>query len=260
MLSRRQFLFAVVASGLAPGLARSEPLARTAPYRATAAMVFGLLRFGVTGVLEEEVDHAAGTYRVLVAGEGVGIRNRFESTGVVRQGRFTPRLTLAQFSIRGRQHQTRIAYDYDRRVVQYDHRSETFFLGRVRTGQNTFGIPEGETLDDFASIILNHGAGLFDPEGRVYRALIVNRAHRRDEGVDEVQADGARGAIAPISVSYSRDPQGAGTVSAIDLSGVSTWAKPAEPARFTFTADRRIERIEAHLIFGTTIEVTISRA
>jgi hypothetical protein len=259
MLSRRAFLVSLLAIGLAPSRAWAVPVLRTAPYQAQAALVFGLFRFGMTGALDDEVDRAAGTYRVRIAGEGTGIRNQFESTGVIRNGRFTPAATRLRFSIRSRENRTDITYDYDRRVVTYAHRGETFFLGRVRAGQNTLAIPEGETLDDFASIVLNHGAGFFDPAGKTTRVLIVNRAKREGEGVDDVEADGTRGEIVPLRISFVPDPDGAGTVSTIDVSGISAWARAADPARFTFTADRQIERVEAQLIYGTSIRVRFSR-
>jgi hypothetical protein len=257
MLTRRAFLLLAFAStGAAPSLGRTDPVMRTTAYQVNADVLYGLLSFTMTGLLDEDVDQTAEIYHVQLVGEGAGIRNRFASTGIIQKGRFTPTSTLVRLSIRGRQHETRITYDYDRRAVEYYHRSETFLLGRLRTGQNTFGIPEGESLDDFASIILNHGSGMFETEGKIYRTLIVRRARRKGEGVDEVQAEGYRGEIVPLNVSFVRNVETLGTVSRIDFSELSTWAKATDPARFTFARDRRIERIDARLILGTRIQVT----
>ena len=252
-------MFAALALAVASRRAAAAPIVRTVPYRAQAALVFGLFRFTLNGVMEDEVDRAAGRYRVRLAGEGLGVKSTFESTGVIRNGRFAPTATRLRFDIRTRQNRTDITYDHDGRVAHYEHRGETFFLGRVRTGRNTVAVPEGEVVDDFASVVLNHGAGLFDPPGKVTRVLVLNRARRRGEGLDDVDADGTRGALLPLSISYVPDPDGAGTVSTVDVSGLSAWAKADDPPKFTFTADRQIERIEAPLALGTSVRVTFIR-
>jgi hypothetical protein len=255
MLSRRQWLLGMLMVGLAPGRGHTDPVAWAADYQVKIGLLY-VLTFGMTGVLEQEVDHTAGTYRVRLVGEGSGVRNRFESAGVVRQGRFSPRTTFAYHTIRGREHQTRVVYDDDRRVVQYDHRSETFLLGRIRSGRNSFAVPEGLAVDDFATVIMNHGAGLFEAAGKAYRVFIVRRAQRPGEGVDEVQAGGARGEIVPLDVSFIKDPDGPGTVSLVDFSTLSSWSKASDPMRFTFAADRRIARTDGRFILGTSVQVT----
>ena len=260
MFSRRAFLFAALALGLAPRRAGAAPVVRTAPYRAQAALVFGLFRFTLNGMLEDDVDRAASRYRMRLAGEGLGVRSSFESTGVIRGGRFAPTATRLRLDIRTRQNRTDIMYDHDRRVAHYEHRGETFFLGRVRSGRNTVAVPEGETLDDFASILLNHGAGFFDPPGKTTRVLMLNRALRQGEGLDDVETGGSRGEIVPLAISYMPDPDGAGAIARVDVSRLSAWAKPTEPAKFTFTADRQIERVEAQLTLGTSIRVTFTRS
>jgi hypothetical protein len=259
MMSRRAFLLAALALAATSRRAGAAPVVRSAPYRAQAALVFGLFRFTLNGVWEDEVDRAAGRYRVRLAGEGLGAKSTFESTGVITSGRFAPTATRLRLDIRTRQNRTDITYDHDRRVAHYEHRGETFFRGRVRTGRNTVAVPEGEVVDDFASIVLNHGAGLFDPPGKVTRVLVLNRARRQGEGLDAVDADGTRGELLPLSISYGPDPDGTGTVSTVDVSGLSTWAKAGDPMTFTFTADRQIERIEAQLALGTSIRVTFIR-
>src|ERR1051326_8569101 len=215
MLSRRAFLIACAAVGVVPRLACAERVPYSTPYHVNISLVFGLFQFGMTGVLDQEVDAAAGTYRVQLAGEGAGVQNHFESAGFLRKGRFTPASTVINFVLRGRPHQTRITHDHERRLVHYDHRSETFFLGHVRSGRNSFAMPADAPVDDFGSVMLNFGAGVFETPGAIYRTLVVRRAHRPGEGVDEVQADGARGELVPLAMSFTRTGDGQGSVARI---------------------------------------------
>lgn len=255
MLTRRQMLLGMLLLGLAPRRAEGAPVAWVADYQVKVRLLY-VIPLGMTGVLEEETDHAAGTYRVRLTGEGAGVRNRFESTGVVQGRRFSPRTTFVSYSLRGREHYSRIGYDYDRRIVDYEHRSETFWLGNVRSGRNTLAIPDGMILDDFASVVLNHGAGLYETPGKPYRVHIVRRVQRPGEGVDEVNPDGARGEITDLDVGFVPNPDGPGTISRIDISRLSSWTKADSPARFTFAADGKIARTEGRFILGTSVDVT----
>ena len=90
-ITRRLFLVLPVASLLLPRLGAADgPIRKTFSYQADIGVLFDLLTFHVTGVMTEEINFAAGRYRVVVTGEGLGITQRTEASGMIRAGRFVP--------------------------------------------------------------------------------------------------------------------------------------------------------------------------
>src|SRR5262245_41478957 len=135
-LSRRHFLTLPLALLLAPvSSALADGGTRRTGYEAEASLLFGALRFRLAGSIDERVDREAGTYDVRMEGQGTGFSNRGESSGVLREGRWAPLRTASWVKVASREGRTDIAYDYERRLVQYRSRSETFFLGRVRRSE-----------------------------------------------------------------------------------------------------------------------------
>ena len=106
-LSRREFL---TTSILLPlflfnrRFPRAQAQSRQgATYHVDAGVFFGLFTFNVDGSIQEQIDRAAGRYRVVVAGQGSQITNRLESTGIIRGRRFVPSATNIFLDLRGRE-------------------------------------------------------------------------------------------------------------------------------------------------------------
>jgi hypothetical protein len=253
VLTRRTFLLLPLALLLAPVRAVAEMVRRTTPYHANAAILFGLFTLKLDGVMEDYRDAAAGTYHVTLNGKGAGIENRFESRGVIRKGRLVPTFSAISFSVRGRENVTRYTYDWERGVAHYQHRSETFFLGHVREGGNTIPLPAGEGVDDFITVILNYGTGVF-AEGK-NRTFAIRRERQAYAGTDDVREDGDRGEFAPLEFTLVRDPASGRATTPVEFTTWSSWAKPEHPATFSFGADRRIERIDIPMILGTSLSI-----
>src|SRR3989442_3550814 len=102
-IDRRQFLTLPLALLLTP-LARvyAATGAHKAPYGVDVSILYGALTFRVEGTLSETIDRPGGRYDVAIAGEGDGIANRVESTGILRQGRWAPPRTQSFFTLKGR--------------------------------------------------------------------------------------------------------------------------------------------------------------
>jgi len=101
-------------------------------FRVDVGVLFDLLTFTVAGALVEEVDVQAGRYRVAFSGEGSGITNRTEATGIIRAGRFMPVETKSTGTVRGRENRVDVRYDYERGRVEYHSVGHTLLLGRRR--------------------------------------------------------------------------------------------------------------------------------
>src|SRR5260370_36190801 len=95
-----------------------------------------MLGYLVEGMLSERVDRAGGSYEVKIAGEGDGIANRIESSGVLLNGRWAPQEPHSFFSVKGRKSRSDIAYDWTRRTIAYHFRGETFFLRKLRVADS----------------------------------------------------------------------------------------------------------------------------
>ena len=70
-----------------------------------------------------------------------------------------------------------------------------------------------------------------------------------------VSPAGYRVEVVPVSLGMEPDASTGGLTARTDVSGWSSWARPDQPARFVFTADRRLESLEARLQFGSTIRM-----
>ena len=128
------------------------------------SILYGALTFRVEGTLSETIDRPGGRYDVAIAGEGDGIANRIESTGILRQGRWAPLRTQSFFTVKGRESRSNITYDYARRGIDYHFKGETFFLRRLRIADDFLPIPEGLAVDDSISATLNYADQLWTPQ------------------------------------------------------------------------------------------------
>src|SRR5919201_1569942 len=91
LIARRSFLKLAAALLLAPArLLSAEPLVRRNDYAVDIGILYRMLTFHLEGTFEERVDPAAGRYEVRGAGQGDGIANRMESSGVLLDGRWAP--------------------------------------------------------------------------------------------------------------------------------------------------------------------------
>ncbi len=257
IVSRRQFLAALLAIFFTPRLGRADQPVQSATYHADIGILFGLFTFTLDGSVDQQVDRIAGRYRVLVAGDGAGIANRIESEGLVRDRRLTPTATSLFFRVKGRESRTRISYDYDRGLVHYRHTSQTFLLGRWRSVDDVIGIPASPPLDDLVTATLNYAEGLLEADGQGgYQTFVVRRARREREGPDEVQAGGYRAEIVPLRFTVTPDSESGRAMCFLDLTRFSSWASTSNPARITFGPARRMEAIQARLMLGTTLRIT----
>lgn len=265
MLSRREFLAGVPllpAIVLGHGAARGEGQSRQGTsYQVNIGILFGLFTFGLSGSVEERIDRAAGRYHVVVAGEGPGIANRLESRGVIRSRRLVPTATRLFFNIRGRESRTAITYDHDRGLIEYDHVSHTFLLGRRREVRDLLRPLPDQQVDDVVTAALNYVEGALEADATgAFRTYVVRRARPEGEGPEEVQPAGYRAEVVPLVFRVAPDQEGARRVAQFDLTRFSSWARTGNPARIAFGADRRLESIQADLILGTTVRITFQPA
>ena len=253
-LTRRHFLTLPLVLLLAPvSRALAEGGARRTAYEADASVLFGALRFRLAGTIDERVDRAAGRYDVQIEGEGTGFSNRGEASGALRDGRWAPLASSARVKVRGREGRADIAYDYERRLVHYRARSETFFLGRVRTVDDVVPIPPGLHLDDTMSGFLNHADGHWRPEpGGLLQTHVVRRKREAGEGVEEVGGT-HRAEIVPVTLTVEGDQTSGVRAASFDLTRFSSWALADHPARITFGPDGRPQQITSRLMFGTSL-------
>src|SRR5260370_32397830 len=115
-----------------------------------------MLGYLVEGMLSERVDRAGGSYEVKIAGEGDGIANRIESSGVLLNGRWAPQESHSFFSVKGRKSRSDIAYDWTRRTIAYHFRGETFFLRKLRVADHPLPGPGELHLDHPLGPMLHH--------------------------------------------------------------------------------------------------------
>jgi hypothetical protein len=258
MLTRRAFLAVALGGPLAVLRQASAVVeARRAPYAARVGVLYGTLRFEVTGQVEETVDRDAGRYEVRLHGRGSGIENDVEGRGTLRQGRWTPDRHRSRFAVYGRESSVDVAWDYERRTVAYRSRSETFFLRRVREVDDVIPIPEGALVDDVASATLNFADRRWVPDSSgALTTYIVRRRRGRREASDEVETV-YRAELVPFVLRVGPDLDSGRPAATIDLTRFSSWALEGEPARITFGTDRRPETLTASLMLGTSVAVRI---
>jgi hypothetical protein len=260
LIDRRKFVTLALFPLLAP-LNRSfaAPQRLTAAYSADVGILYDMLTLRLDGSIEESVDRTAGEYRVMANGTGSGIANRIDSRGMLRNGRWTPVRSQSWFDIRGRQSRTEIAYHWNRRVIEYHARGETFFLRRLRSVDDTVSVPEGFHIDDVMSATLNYADDRWVAQAdNVHRTLVVRRRRADDEGPDDI-ASTYRAEIVPFELRLTREASGK-TVALFDLSRFSSWAKPSRPARIVFGSNRRPEVITSSMILGTSVRIRFTAA
>jgi hypothetical protein len=243
------------ALGRPPGAA-ALPDARRGVFTARAALLYGAFRFEESGTIEETIDRAAARYEVRITGRGSEMSTEIESTGILRDGRWAPLRFTDRFVVYGRESRLDIGYDYDRRLVQYRGRSETFLLRRIRVTDDTVPIPAGVHVDDVVSATLNYSEGRWPPEADgTLVTRVVRRQRRRGESPDDA-LPGYRAELVPFALRVGTDTSGRATA-ALDLTRFSSWAREDEPARIVFGPGRRPETITATLILGTSLTIRI---
>jgi hypothetical protein len=256
LLTRRRFLTLPLVLVFAPcARALGDGGSRRTRYEADASILYGALRYRMAGTVNERVDRAAGRYEVTVEGQGTSFANRADSQGVLREGRWTPAHSASWVKIAGREGRSDIAYDYERRLVQYRSRSETFFLGRVRVVDDAVALPPREHVDDTMSAVLNHADGYWQASADgVLRTRMVRR--RRDPREATEEASGVhRAELVPVTLKLDRGEPGGTRTASFDLTHFSTWAIPGKPAKIIFGPDGRPQQVTSQLMFGTSLTV-----
>lgn len=230
----------------------------TADYRVDVALLFGLLGFSVSGSVTEEVDHAAGRYRVTARGSGERSASRVEAEGIIRDGRCLPVTLRSEHAFLGRDSRLEVIYDYDRRLVRYHAVWHTLLLGRRRQLDQVLPMPAGRRLDDAVSATLNFMTDTLprDPDG-TYHTLVVRRVRPEDEEAADGTADGYRAEIAPFRFRVTVDPATGRLTALMDLTRWSSWARTGSPARVTFRPDRRPVALESPLLLGSSIKAEL---
>ncbi len=261
-LSRRRFLTLPLALLLAPAAlpwerARAAPDSRPGTYAVDVGILYGMLGYHLEGTLSETVDRAAGSYEVKIVGEGDGIANRIESSGVLLNGRWAPHESHSFFSVKGRESRSDIAYDWTRRSIQYHFRGETFFLRKLRVADDVVPIPEGLHVDDSLSAMLNYADARWSPqEDGTYRTHVVRRKKPDDEGPDDAQS-AYRAELVPITLKVAADAVSGKRTALFDLTGFSSWARRDQPGRITFGHDKRPELLTLGMMLGTSVKVEL---
>lgn len=258
-VNRREFLTLVVAAALArPGRLGAAPATRRGTFAAEVGILYQMLTFRLSGDVQEIVDRGAGRYEVRIDGQGDAIENRIQSSGVLRAGRWAPLRSESWFHVRGRDSRTRVVYDYDRGVVEYHARGETFLLRRLRVVDDVLPLPADGVVDDAISALLNYREGSWtpQPDGRL-RTLVVRRRRADDEGPDDV-APRYRAELAPLELRIEPDPQTRKPAALLDLSRFSSWARENRPARIVFDDERRPALITGSMILGTSLTIRLA--
>ena len=256
-VNRREFLTLALAVLLAPARLAAEPVARRGTFAADVGILYQMLTFQLKGEVQESVDRVGGRYDVTVSGQGDGIANRIESSGVLRGGRWVPLRGASWFQVRGRESRTQVTYDYERHVIEYHARGETFFLRRLRVVDDVLPLPPGVRLDDAISAALNYREGLWTPrpDGRL-STHVVRRRRKEDEGPDDVAAS-YRAEVIPLELKIEPDPETRKPAALLDLSRFSSWARESRPARIVFDDERWPTLITGSMILGTSVTIRL---
>jgi hypothetical protein len=261
-LSRRRFLALPLLSLLLPGPVLGSSGERTVrAYEANVGVLFNLLTFTLAGTVTQEIDRAAGRYRVTINGKGPGVTAGSESTGIIRGGRLMPTETRTSHIIRGHENRLALNYDYDRGLVEYHALGYTFLLGRRRQVDDLVRLVPGQHVDDLISAELNFAANALDrdPDG-AFRITVVRRARQADEGPDDVSPGGYHAELATVRFHAAPDKASGRLTALVDLTGFSSWARSAHPAQVAFGPDRHLESVSSALILGTTFTLHLAPA
>jgi hypothetical protein len=258
LTSRRDFLALSLAVLLAPRrVLGAEPAVRRGGLAADVGILYSLLTFRLEGGVEESIDRTAGRYEVRVSGQGEGIANRIESSGMLRGGRWMPLRGASWFQVRGRESRTQVSYDYEHHIVEYHARGETFFLRRLRVVDDAVPLPDGMVVDDAITASLNFRDRYWKPEpdGRL-RTHVVRRRRSDNEGPDDV-ARSYRAELLPLELKIEPDPETRRSSALVDLSGFSSWARRDRPARIVFDDKRRPTLITGSMSLGTSVTIRL---
>ena len=260
-MDRRRFLALAVSVALAPVLRlRAAAEERTGTFEADVGILYGVLSFHLAGTIHETLDRPAGRYEVAIRGQGEGITSAVDSRGILREGRWTPTRTQSVFIVHGRESRSEVVYDWDRRVIEYHNRSETFLLRRLRVTDDVVPIPGGMHVDDVLTATLNYADALWTPQADGSLLTHVIRRHRPSgEGPDDVQGR-YRAELVPLALRVTSDPQTGRPTALFDLTRFSSWAREDRPARIVFGAHRRPESITSSLMLGTSVAIRIAAA
>lgn len=243
---------------LPPSRLLAEPLVRRGTFAAEVGILYQMLTFHLTGDVQESIDRAAGRYDVWIKGQGDAIANRIQSSGVLRGGRWAPVRSESWFQVRGRESRSRVTYDYERRVIEYQARAETLFMRRLRVVDDALPVPAGLVVDDAISALLNFREGMWTPrpDGRL-QTLVVRRRRSDDEGPDDV-AQAYRAELVPLELRIEADPATRQEAALLDLSRFSSWARENPPARIVFDGERRPALITGSMILGTSLTIRLA--
>jgi hypothetical protein len=258
-VNRRDFLtLAAAALLLPPARLGAEPVTRKGTFAAEVGILYQMLTFRLNGQVQESVDRASGRYEVRIDGEGEAIANRIRSSGVWRAGRWVPVHSESWFQVRGRESRTRVAYDWERRVIEYHARGETLFTRRLRVVDDVLTMPPGVAVDDAMSALLNFREGSWNPgpDGRL-QTLVVRRRRTEDEGPDEV-APTYRAELVPLDLRIEPDPETRKPAALLDLTRFSSWARGNRPARIMFDDEKRPILITGSMILGTSLTIRLA--
>ena len=258
ILGRRDFLALGLSLLLTPRqLFAAEGAVRRGTFAADVGILYSLLTFRLEGEVEETVDREAGRYQVRVSGQGEGIANRVESSGMLRNGRWAPLRGASWFQVRGRESRTEVTYHYARRMVEYHARGETFFLRKLRVVEDMVPLPDGMVVDDALSALLNYRDGSWKPQadGRL-RTHVVRRRRAENEGPDDVAAS-YRAELLPLELRIEPDRDSRRPAALLDLSGFSSWARRDRPARIVFDEQRRPALITGSMALGTSLTIRL---
>jgi hypothetical protein len=259
LVNRRDFLTLILAPLLLPpSRLGAEPLVRQGTFAAEVGILYQMLTFRLSGNVHESLDRAAGRYDVWIKGEGDAIANRIQSSGVLRAGRWAPVRSESWFQVRGRESRSRVSYDYDRRVIEYHARAETFFMRRLRVVDDVLTVPADVVVDDAVSALLNFREATWSPQpdGRL-RTLVVRRRRTDNEGPDDV-AQAYQAELVPLELRIAPDPQTRKQAALLDLSRFSSWAREDRPARIVFDDERRPSLITGSMILGTSLTIRLA--
>jgi hypothetical protein len=241
------------------GRAAAIAVTRTSGFRVDISMLWGVLRYSLTGSIAEDVDVESGRYRVLITGAGTGVSSRVEARGLIDGGRYRPLELRSVHSLAGRESWLSITYDYDRALVDYHAVGHTLMLGRRRQVDDLVRLPAGRVVDDAVSVELNLAAGQLerDPTG-AYQTFLLRRTRPPSEGPDDVTPGAYRVEVVPFQFRVEPDRRTGKLVAQVDMSGWSSWARPDQPAHLVFTPDRRVESIETRLQFGSVARMQLT--
>jgi hypothetical protein len=261
LLSRRQLL-AALPFGLLLGRGWAHALEdgrSTFTYQLDLSVLFSFLTLSITGTVVQEIDRRAGKYRVTMEGQGTGLSTRTEASGVIRDGRFKPVETRAVHHFRNRQNTSTTTYDHTRQRAEIHAVSHTLLLGRRRQVDDILAIPPGRHVDDLISAELNFADNTLEHEADgTYHTWVVRRARADNEGPDDVSPDGYRAELVPLRFRPSPDAATGGQTALVDITRFSSWARPDQPARVTFGADRHLVSVQSLLLYGTTLRVRVT--